>query len=245
MGLLAITLLAMLLIAVLYASVGHGGASGYTAVLTLAGFGVDPTRSTALMLNVFVATIATVKFARQGHADGRMIAPLVLAGVPTAFAIAFIPISTRWISFLMGAVLLVASLRLLWKTTQQERPTHAARRGELWVTGMAMGALGSVTGTGGGIFLTPWLLARNLATPHAAAATTAPFILCISLAGLLGLSIRGQLQFVPQIWSLVPLVVLGGFLGAWCGSERFDPTAIRRMLAVVLLIAASKLLLRW
>lgn len=240
---LALLLPALLMIAVLYASVGHGGASGYIAVMALAGLPAETIRPTALMLNIAVSALATLQFGRAGHFRWAVFWPFALSALPFAWFGGRLPLTETVFAALVGVVLLASALRLLWQPGEQAvlRPL---RWGWALPVGALLGLLSGLIGVGGGIFLTPLLLFAGWARAHTAAAVSAPFILLNSMAGLLGWSMQGQA--LPSLADLAPLllaVMAGGSLGAWLGGRYLPSAPIKRLLALVLLIAAVKLLL--
>ncbi len=176
-------------IALAYASVGHGGASGYLAALSFFAFCPDEMATTALTLNLFVAGIALMSFARAGHFVGRLTWPFVVASVPAAFLGGLIPVSVRFYQVLLAIALGVAAVRLSLDLRGREegrvvRPSLALAL----PTGGGIGWLSGVVGVGGGIFLSPFLLLLRWATPKQTAAASAAFILINSAAGLCGRS---------------------------------------------------------
>lgn len=233
--------LPLLLAALLYAAVGHAGASGYLAVFALAGLAPASMKPAALALNIAVASIASVQFGRRFGVPWRLLGLLLLGSVPAAYLGGATPVHDSVFRILLGAALLLAAVRLLvlWR-----EPT-ALRQPAAWVlvaTGMAMGYVSGLTGVGGGIFLSPLLIFAAWSYTREAGAVTAPFILFNSVAGLLGLLHNaGTLPAALPWW--VAAVVLGGALGSWWGTRRATPRAMRWVLALVLLFAATKLAL--
>lgn len=229
-------------VAVLYASVGHAGASGYIAVMSLAGLSPAEIRPLALTLNVIVATVATAQFWRAGHLSFQLLWPFCVLSVPLAFVGGRVSLPVDVFEIVLGAVLLFSAWRLVAHPPAEGRAAPPPAVAAIGVGG-ALGLLAGLTGTGGGIFLTPILLFRRWAGAKTAAATSAPYILVNSIAGLIGaLSVPGGA--LPAV--VVPLgiaALVGGSLGAWLGSRKLSPTRIKRVLAVVLAIAGCKLLL--
>ena len=205
--------------------------------------GVDPTvmKPTALVLNLLVSSIGTVAFARAGAFSWQLFWPFALGAIPLAYFGGAITLSGIWYKPLVGIVLLVAAVRLfLGKLTDKEDPQPAP----IWlsmVLGAGIGFLAGLTGTGGGIFLTPLLLLMGWAKAKEAAGTSVPFILVNSLAGLAGKP-SSLAHLPPSLWLWAIAAVAGGSLGAALGSKRLPPPSLRRLLALVLLIAAAKLL---
>lgn len=226
-------------VAFLYSSVGHAGASGYIAVMTLAGLEPAIIKPTALVLNILVAGIATWQFARRGHFSWSLFWPFALLAVPMAFLGGFLDLPVIAFKFVVGAVLLFSAFRFLVRPGNDSE-TKSPSRWTSVPTGAALGLLAGLTGTGGGIFLTPLLLIMRWATTKQAAAVSALFILLNSIAGLVGT--MASTRVLPyQALPLAIAAVLAGFAGSQLGSTRLPHTVIRRLLAAVLLIAGSKL----
>jgi uncharacterized protein len=233
---------ALLLIALLYASVGHGGASGYIAVMALAGLPAETIRPTALILNLAVSALATLQFARAGHFRWALFWPFAVAALPFAWLGGRLPLTETVFAALAGLVLLASALRLFWQPGERAvlRPL---RWGWALPLGALLGLLSGLVGVGGGIFLTPLLLFAGWARAHTAAAVSAPFVLLNSLAGLLGWTFQGQgMPAWTELWPLLLAVTAGGSLGAWLGGRYLPSLQIKRLLALVLLIAGVKLL---
>ena len=227
-------------VAFLYASVGHAGASGYIAVMTLFGFAATVIRPIALILNVLVACIGTFQFSRAGHFCWKLFWPFALLSVPAAYVGGYLQIPQSLLKVLLGTVLLISSFRLF---SHQADPAEV--KPPLWPTALSVGAvigfLAGLTGTGGGIFLTPLILFCRWARTRQAAGVTAAFILVNSLAGLVGYVSSGQ-PFPPFALLLAVAAISGGFFGSYFGSRRFPARAIQLLLAVVLTIAGLKLI---
>jgi uncharacterized protein len=231
------------LAAVLYSSVGHAGASAYLAAMALFGLAPEVMKPTALCLNILVATIGTVRFYRAGHFSWKLFWPFALGSIPLAFLGGAIRVPGTLYKNILGAVLLYAAVRLLIhaakKTSEIElhQPRHATAIG----TGAGIGFLSGLTGVGGGIFLSPLMLLMRWAAIKRTAATSVAFILVNSVAGLLGHVT--SLQSVPGvIWVWAPAALAGGLIGSELGSRRLNTTALRWLLAGVLILAGFKLL---
>jgi hypothetical protein len=229
------------LVAILYASVGHGGASGYIAVMALASIPTAAIKPTALVLNVLVSAIALFHFSRAGHFNWRTFWPFALTSIPCSFSGGMIHLPPHLIKPLLGVVLLLSAWRLLLRQRKDERtiaPPHIALA---MIIGAVLGFLSGLTGVGGGIFLSPLLLLLGWAGVRETAGISALFILLNSVAGLTGhLASLGNIPvFAP--W-LAICAIIGGVIGAYLGSRRLPLTAIRYLLALVLLIAGVKLI---
>lgn len=241
--------LAIGLVALLYASVGHAGATGYIAVMTLLGLEPAVIRPTALVLNVIVATIASVQFFRAGHFRSRIFLPLAAASVPCAAAGGAIDLPTEAFEMLVGVVLLASALRIVrdaWRDRDEpaENSLAAPRKplppAWLAVLGGAIGLLSGLTGVGGGVFLTPALLALDAAPVKRVAAVSAPFILVNSLAGLAGGLVAGRA--IPSVsLPVIAAAVIGGAIGSQLGAFRLPVQTLRWLMAAVLAVAAAKL----
>jgi uncharacterized membrane protein YfcA len=239
--LLAALAVGVFVVAMLYSSVGHAGASGYIAVMSLLGLAPAEIKPTALALNILVASIGALQFWRAGHFSWRLFWPFALLSIPFAFLGGYLDLPTQVFKVLVGVVLLVSSLRFVLKPPPETEPREPPRA-VAGASGAGLGLLAGLTGTGGGIFLTPLLLFMHWARAKQAAAVSALFILVNSIAGLAGNV--GATKHFPR-FALVLLLAagIGGAIGSWFGSRRFDPLAIKRLLAVVLLIAGLKLIL--
>jgi uncharacterized membrane protein YfcA len=229
--------------AALYASVGHGGASSYLAVMGLFQFTPQVMKPTALALNILVAGIATLKFYRAGLFSWSLFWPFAVASVPAAFIGGATALPGRWYKILVGVVLLYAAV---WMFRSARRPIlTGARRPPLWtaiVAGGAIGFLSGLTGVGGGIFLSPLLLYAGWAETRETSGVAAPFILVNSVSGLLGhLSSVAQLPANLPLWGIA--AVAGGWIGATYGSRKAPAPVLRQLLSLVLVVAGFKMVL--
>lgn len=232
-------IVALVVVAILYSSVGHGGASGYLAVMAFLSVAPNVTKPTALILNIFVASIGAFQFYRAGYFDWRVFAPFAALSVPMAFIGGMISLPTQIYRPLLGAVLLFAALRLAWNFTS-EKPLVTPSVGLALIIGAIIGFLSGLVGVGGGIFLTPILLLTNWTETKKAAGISAMFILVNSISGLLGSYAQiGNLP--PNVWFWIAAAVIGGTIGSTLGSKYFDSLTLRRVLAFVLLIASFKM----
>src|SRR5436305_8273442 len=237
---LALLCLAIAVIAFLYSSVGHAGASGYIATMTLFGLAATVIRPTALVLNILVATIGSFQFWRAGHFSWKLFWPFVLLSVPAAYLGGYIQPSASILRILIGLVLLFSAARLIFRrgdpaeTVAPSKPTAVG-------VGAGLGFLSGLTGTGGGIFLTPLLLFRRWAHIRQAAAVSAVFILVNSIGGLVGyFTAVGSLPVLGVYLAFPPLI--GITLGSDLVSRRFPFRASAMPLALVLAIAGTKLI---
>jgi uncharacterized protein len=232
--------LLFLLAAVLYSSVGHAGASAYLAAMALVGLAPEVMRPTALVLNLVVASIVIARFWRAGDLPWRQLIPLVAASIPMAFLGGLVQLPGEVYRPLVGLVLLVAAWRLATTAVGAEpERTRVPALGGLAI-GAAIGLLAGLTGTGGGIFLTPILVLSGWARTREAAGLSGAFILANSASGLAGV-LAGGLSLPAELPLWLAAVAAGGLAGSWLGTARFGIMGLRRALAVVLVIAAAKL----
>lgn len=234
----------VLVAAVLYSSVGHAGASGYLAAMAL--FGVAPAamKPTALVLNLLVAAVGTARFAASGLTPWSLLASLCLGSVPAAFVGGAIALPVRAYQPLLGVLLLLAAVRLWLPAGSSSGRLGLARPSRVGFVaiGAVLGLLSGLTGIGGGVFLSPILILAAWEDPKHTAGVSAPFILLNSAAGLAGH--LASLEHVPREAALLAAVALpGGIVGSWLGARRLAPLGLRRLLAVVLVIAGVKLAL--
>jgi len=231
---------AVFLVALLYSSVGHAGASGYIAVLALFGLGVEAIRPTALTLNILVAAIGFFQWWRAGYFRWSLFWPLALLSVPSAFFGGWLHIPAAYLKILIGLVLWFSAWRLLRRKDDPAVVVRPSRAASL-ASGAGIGLLSGLTGTGGGIFLTPLMLFCRWAKVKEAAAVSSLFIFVNSAAGLGGYVKSGG-DLPDFVWSLAVVVAVGGFIGAHLGSRHLPVRAISLLLAAVLAIAGAKLL---
>jgi hypothetical protein len=238
---LVLLFLAIGLIAFLYSSVGHAGASGYIATMTL--FGITPTviRPTALALNILVASIGTFQFWRAGHFSWKLFWPFALLSIPAAYLGGYLQPSASVLRILIGVVLLFSAARLFFRRSDPPQ-TFPPSRSVAITVGAALGFLAGLTGTGGGIFLTPLLLFCQWAHIRQAAAVSALFIWVNSIAGLVGYFTKAH--SIPSLGLILAVAaIIGGIAGSHLGSRRLAVRVISLCLATVLLIAGAKLIL--
>ncbi len=235
----------MLVAAFLYSSVGHGGASAYIAAMAIAGIAPAEMRPIALLLNVVVASIATLKFYRAGHFRWPLFWPFAVISMPAAYLGGAITLPGAAYKVLVGLVLLYAGWQLWWSARAGEelRATRRLPIALAMAIGAVLGVLSGLTGVGGGIFLSPLLLLFGWAGTKQTSAVAAPFILVNSLSALAAGFVRNPTLPPDYVLWLIAAVLVGGWFGAEYGSRRFANPFIRQVLAVVLAIAGGKMVL--
>ncbi len=238
--------LLILFAATTYSAVGHAGASAYIAAMALYGLAPEVMKPTALVLNIFVATYTTWRMYRAGLTDFKAVLPFVIGSIPMAFVGGAIHLPAQSYRLLIGAMLLFAAVRL-WISAKpaMDEASEGVKPVPLLpalAIGAVIGLLSGLTGTGGGIFLSPVLVMMNWTTIRRASGIAAPFILVNSLAGL-----AGNLSITQRLPSELPYfliaAMLGAFLGAQLGVRWLPPHILRRVLALVLLVAGLKFML--
>jgi uncharacterized membrane protein YfcA len=231
----------MLLGAALYTSVGHAGASAYIALMALFGSAPVVMRPTALALNILVAGFTSFRYVSAGLFRWRTLWPFLLGAVPFAFLGGSVQLPGAYYRPLVGAVLLLGGARFLWP--RELRSNRDPRDPPIWVSvlcGIGIGFLSGLTGTGGGIFLSPLLLFLGWSDTRTASGVAAVFILCNSVAGLLGNVVIVK-ALPSDLWVYAIAVTLGAFLGTTLGIQ-WRPPMILKALGAVLIIAGFKLI---
>ncbi len=227
--------------ALLYASVGHGGASGYLAAMALVGAAPAGMKPTALVLNLLVAGTGSIRYLRQGCFRSGVFWPFALGSVPFAFLGGAAAVGGEAYRKLLGLVLVVAALGML----RRKLDDREARELPIWagvLIGAAIGYVSGLIGVGGGIFLSPLLILVGWASTRETLGIAALFILVNSAAGLAG-HLASLRALPPETPVLAVAAFLGGLIGSELGARRLSPPWLRRLMAAVLIVAAAKLLL--
>lgn len=228
--------------AALYSSVGHGGASAYIAAMALFSVAPEVMKPTALALNLLVAGFGTWRYAHRGLTNWKLVLAFALTATPAAFIGGGIHLPAIYYKPLVGILLWAAAVRLLWQPkVLAERETKAPSPWVSLPAGAVLGLLAGLTGTGGGIFLSPLIILNAWEEPRHTSGVVAAFILLNSVGGLAGnISSVGHLP--PALpWFLVA-VGSGALLGTWLGVERLPRSWLLRTLGAVLVVAGAKLL---
>jgi hypothetical protein len=242
MELQIVFILLLFVVAFLYASVGHGGASGYLALMALFGMAPNFMKPTALLLNLFVSLSAFILFYRGGHFKWKLFLPFALASIPMSFVGGVISLDADIYKKLLGVLLLIPVIRMLFFPNTDESELKEGNIGLSIVIGATIGFLSGLIGIGGGIILSPILLMMRWTNQKQTAAISALFIFVNSLSGLAGQLSTG-LVLQSSMVSYVAVAFCGGTIGGWLGAGKFNQQILKYLLAIVLFVAALKLLL--
>jgi uncharacterized protein len=241
MDMVVIFYLLLFLVAFLYSSVGHGGASGYLALMALFNIAPDVMKPTALLLNLFVAGTSFLQFYRGKHFIWKIFLPLALASVPMAFLGGLITVDPGLYKKMLGILLLVPIVRFLFFRNIPVDQLKKSSFGLSLLIGGGVGMLSGMIGIGGGIILSPILLLLKWTDQKQTAAISALFIFVNSLSGLGGQLTKG-IHFSPDMLGYVCVAFAGGLGGAYFGALRFRQDVLKYLLAVVLSMASYKLI---
>ncbi len=242
MSSLILLLLLLSIVAFLYSSVGHGGASGYLAVMAI--MAVSPTlmKSSALVMNLAVSLFSFIGFYRAGYFKLKLFWPFALASIPMAFVGGTLTLPDTIYKKILAVCILISIVRLVYKfddNLSNKRPIP------IWaglLSGAAIGLLSGMIGIGGGIILSPLMLLMRWSNLKETAAVSALFIFVNSLSGLYGLLQKGGIEMPENMQWAVLATIIGGLAGSYFGSQRFNNVTLRKLLAVSLIIASLKLI---
>ncbi len=231
---------AIFVAAILYSSVGHGGASGYLAVMALAGLAPMDMKPAVLTMNIFVTVLVFARLYRAGHFDARLFLPFAVASLPMAFIGGTLNLEMSLFRIIVGIALLIAALRMFvpMENQPQQKPVNG------WIAapvGAVLGLISGLTGVGGGIYLSPIVLLLGWTSMRGSAALASAFILLNSIAGLAGfLAVGGAWpQGLPYF---VGAALLGGIVGSELAARAVSPKGLRHLLGLVLLVAGAKMI---
>ncbi len=227
--------------AILYTSVGHAGASIYIAIMSIFGVPVTTIKPTALSLNIIVSSYTSYQFVRAKFYDIKLAIPLLIGAIPAAFIGGYINLPSNIYKPIIGVMLLYSAYRFITVKKEDEKPTVPYKFFYAVTTGIIIGFLAGLTGTGGGIFLSPLIIFAAWTTTKGASGTVAIFIFFNSLFGLMG-NITSLSATPPTLPLYAGAALLGGIIGSRIGVHYFQHTAIKRTLGLVLLIASLKLM---
>lgn len=230
------------IIAFLYAGVGHGGASGYLALMSLFSMAPETMKPTALLLNLFVAGTAFVFYYREGYFNKKLFLYFAIASIPMAYLGGYLSVDPEIYKLILGVFLIFAVLKMLNVFGKESKQIREVKILPALLVGAAIGFFSGLIGIGGGIILSPVILLLHWGNMKEAAAVSALFIWVNSAAGLAGQFTTGVV-LNNQSFILVALAVVGGLLGSYFGSKKMSHKSVRYMLVVVLMTASVKLLL--
>ena len=231
----------LFLVAFLYASVGHGGASGYLALMAL--FSITPAvmKPTALLLNLFVSLTAFIQFYRGGHFRWKLFWPFALASIPMAYLGGLVVVDGNIYKKILGLLLLVPIIRFYFFSNSKAIEKRESNFALSVLIGACIGFLSGLIGIGGGILLSPLLLLLKWTDQKETAAISALFIFVNSMSGLAGQLTKG-IHFTTDMYTYVIIAFVGGLCGAYFGALKFRQVILKNVLATVLVLAAYKLL---
>lgn len=235
-----IFLLILPIVSFLYASVGHGGASGYLALMALFSFAPETMKPTALLLNIFVAGISFYYYFKAGHFNKKLFLGFAIASIPLAYVGGTLEVDASIYKKILAVLLVFSILKMLnvfGKESDKIKPV------KLWqglIVGGIIGFFSGLIGIGGGIILTPVILLLHWGKMKEAAAVSALFIWVNSAAGLIG-QLQSGVNIENDSFILVAIALIGGVLGGYYGSKKINNQSLRYLLAFVLIIACAKL----
>ncbi len=232
----------LLIIAFLYASVGHGGASGYLALMTFFSFSPDTMKPAALIINIAVSLIAFIQYYRNGHFRWSLFLPFAVASIPAAFIGGLITVNAGFYKKTLAVLLLFSVIKLLGVKIKINNFELKQNILISILIGAFIGLLSGMIGIGGGIILSPLILLLHWADMKQTAAVSALFIFVNSLAGLAGLFIKG-FDYKPEIGMMLIIAFVGGLVGSYFGAKKFESNLLSKILALVLVIACVKLII--
>jgi uncharacterized membrane protein YfcA len=228
-------------VAFFYASVGHGGASGYLALMALFGMAPATMKSSALIMNLCVSLISFIHYYRSRHFKWKLFLPFAITSVPASFLGALVTVDPVLYKKILGGLLLFPILRLLGLFGKESDEQNSLNMIVALVLGASIGFLSGMIGIGGGIILSPIILLFHWAKMKETAAVSALFIFVNSISGLAGLLSKG-LIIEPSVYFWITITLAGGFAGAYLGSKKIQSPVLKKILAFTLLLASIKLL---
>jgi uncharacterized membrane protein YfcA len=230
----------LFIVAFLYSSVGHGGASGYLALMAL--FTILPavSRQTALILNIFVSFIAFIQYYRSNNFNLKLFLPFALTSIPAAFAGGLISLDAELYKKILAVLLLIPAIKLLSEDRKNESIIKKQNIALSLIIGMIIGFISGIIGIGGGILLSPIILMLGWGNLKQTAAVSALFIFVNSIAGISGVAAKG-FNLSGNIVLMVAVALAGGILGSYLGARKFNNYTLKLVLAIVLIIASVKL----
>jgi uncharacterized protein len=232
---------ALFVIAFLYASIGHGGASGYLALMVLFSFSMSTMKINALVLNCFVSIISFLFFTKVKKINFKLFATFAMTSIPASFLGGYLEIHQTIVKTILGVVLLFSIFYINGFLRKKEIEPQSIKDHWALIIGFFIGLISGMIGIGGGIMLTPVLLILGWATVTEAASISALFIFVNSLSGIVGYLTKGNSLEVVS-FQMIPYAIIGGLLGAFLGSHFFSNKLLKTILSVVVLMASIKLI---
>ncbi len=231
----------LFVVAMLYSSVGHGGASGYLALMAVYAFSPEVMKPTALILNLFVSLISFIQFYRGEHFKWKIFLPLAIASIPMAFIGGLITMEASLYKRILGTLLFIPVIRFLFFANIPDEELKKSNLALSVLIGSLIGFISGLIGIGGGIILSPVLLLLKWTNQKQTAAISALFIFVNSLSGLAGQLTKG-INFSPDMLTYVAIAFAGGLCGAYLGALKFNQNILKNTLALVLMLAGWKLI---
>ena len=237
-----ILLFVLAIIAFLYSSVGHGGASGYLAVMAIVGIAPAMMKSSALVMNLAVSLMSFIGFYKAGFFRWKLFLPFAIASIPFAFICGTMVLPDAIYKKVLAVCLFIAILRLVYqfKTNKDGKRDIPVWAGLL--SGGLIGLVSGMIGIGGGIILSPLMLLMRWATLKETAAVSALFIFVNSISGLTGQLQKGGIHLTDNLQYAVVATIIGGLSDSYFGSRKFNVPTLRYLLALGLIIASLKLM---
>jgi uncharacterized protein len=236
-----IFLLLLFAVAFLYSSVGHGGASGYLALMGIFQFTPAVMKPTALVMNIIVSLVAFIQYSRTSPLNKKLFLFLIAGSIPAAFFGARLELDAELYKNILGVILLIPVIRLLAAPKNEPIEKRDFDIFFVIIIGVVIGFVSGMIGIGGGILLSPIILFFGWAGMKQTATISALFIFLNSVSGFISLLTKGM-AIEPSVYVWVLAAVAGGIIGSWYGSKKFENTLLKKILGVVLLIASIKLL---
>ena len=230
------------IVAFLYSSVGHGGASGYLAVMAIMGIAPPLMKSSALLMNLAVSLFSFYGFYRAGFFKLKLFLPFAIASIPMAYLGGTMTLSDSIYKKILAVCILISIARLLYQFKQEETENKDVPIWAGLTAGGIIGLISGMIGIGGGIILSPLMLLMKWAKLKETAAVSALFIFINSSSGLYGQIMKGGFQIPENLQWAILATIFGGLLGSYFGSQKFNLPTLRYMLAMGLFIACAKLI---
>ncbi len=238
-----ILLFLLAIIAFLYSSVGHGGASGYLAVMAMMGVAPNLMKPSALVMNLAVSLFSFIGFYKAGFFKFKLFWPFAITSIPMAFLGGTMTLSDSIYKKILALCILISIFRMLYQFKQNEQNIKPVNLIVALIAGASIGIISGMIGIGGGIILSPLMLMMRWSSLKETAAVSALFIFVNSLSGLYGQMQKGGIHLTENMQYALVATIVGGLLGSYFGSRKFNIPTLRYLLSIGLLIACLKLVL--